>query len=72
MNANEIIRAFNLAASAERDSRSGTAYVVILGTVRGETRVFVRDRATHNAVRTAGETLLAVAEYGRLHVVGGI
>jgi hypothetical protein len=60
---------FQLLARAQRDSRSGLVYVVVLGTVRGQPRVFVRDRATHNVVRTDDERMLAVAERGQLDIV---
>lgn len=59
-----------LMSQAQRDSRSGTVYLVISGPVRGATAVYVRDRATHAAVRTTSEVTLAVAELGRIDFTG--
>jgi hypothetical protein len=61
---------FRLVSGAQRDSRSGTAYVVVAAMVRGEHRVFVRDRATHGAVRGPSDVVLAVAERGRVDFTG--
>lgn len=61
---------FRLTASAQRDSRSGTVYLVIAGPVRGQTRVFIRDRATHNVVKMSSDIVLAVAENGIIDFTG--
>jgi hypothetical protein len=55
---------FRLLADAQRDSRSGTAYVVVSALVRGERRVIVRDRATDGAVRSESDVLLALCQNG--------
>ena len=61
---------FRIVSAAQRASRSGTAYVIVSGPVRGETRVFSRDRASHNAVKTPAETVLAVADCGHTDFTG--
>lgn len=65
-----IDQIFRLASEAQRDSRSGTVYVVVAGPVRGDTRVFIRDRTTHNVVKMPSEVVLAVAENGRIDFTG--
>lgn len=65
----EVVR---LLADMQRDSRSGTVYVLVLATVRGAERVFVRDRASHGVVKMPGEVILAVAQNGHTDYVRNV
>ena len=59
------LKVTELIATAYGDAiRQGQDFVVVMGTVRGQNEVFVRDLPTHRACQDDTETMLAIVGPG--------